>query len=113
VLRRAEAGLATLEEMGDADWTLETRIEEALARVGLDASGETLLADLSGGQRTRAGLAAAIFAAPDFLFLDEPTNNLDREGRAAQSRWSKAGTPGCWSSAMTASCSNGWTRSLN
>lgn len=83
VLRRADAGLATLEEMGDADWTLETRIEEALARVGLDASGETLLADLSGGQRTRAGLAAAIFAAPDFLFLDEPTNNLDREGCAA------------------------------
>src|SRR3546814_8144869 len=24
-----------------------------------------------------------MFAAPDFLFLDEPTNNLDREGRRA------------------------------
>jgi ATPase subunit of ABC transporter with duplicated ATPase domains len=38
---------------------------------------------LSGGQSTRARLAALIFAGPDFLLLDEPTNNLDREGRAA------------------------------
>jgi ATPase subunit of ABC transporter with duplicated ATPase domains len=38
---------------------------------------------LSGGQSTRARLAALIFAGPDFLLLDEPTNNLDREGRRA------------------------------
>src|SRR5262249_31200210 len=35
----------------------------------------------SGGQRTRAALAALVFAEPDFILLDEPTNNLDREGR--------------------------------
>jgi len=44
---------------------------------------ETPLNALSGGQRTRAALAAMIFAEPDFLLLDEPTNNLDHEGRAA------------------------------
>ena len=46
-------------------------------------SRETPLATLSGGQRTRAGLAALVFTEPDFLLLDEPTNNLDRDGRTA------------------------------
>lgn len=83
VLRRAEAGEGTAEEIGSADWTLEARLASALDRAGLEAEPETRLAALSGGQRTRAGLAALIFGEPDFLILDEPTNNLDREGRAA------------------------------
>jgi ATPase subunit of ABC transporter with duplicated ATPase domains len=80
-LRRAEAGEA--DAWQDADWTLEARLAGALGRAGLDAAPETPLACLSGGQRTRAALAALVFAEPDFLLLDEPTNNLDREGRAA------------------------------
>jgi ATPase subunit of ABC transporter with duplicated ATPase domains len=83
VLRRAEAGEASIEELGEADWTLEERIAAAVAKVGLDASADTALTNMSGGQRTRASLAAAIFAEPDFLLLDEPTNNLDRVGREA------------------------------
>ncbi|WP_028746779.1 ABC-F family ATP-binding cassette domain-containing protein [Rhizobium mesoamericanum] len=83
ILRRAEAGEATADELAGADWTIETRIAAALERVGLDAQPETQLASLSGGQRTRAGLAALVFSDPDFLILDEPTNNLDREGREA------------------------------
>ena len=83
LLRRAEAGLADVDELADADWTLEARIEAALARVGLSAELNTGLSALSGGQRTRAGLAALIFGEPDFILLDEPTNNLDRDGRAA------------------------------
>ena len=83
VLRQAEAGEATIEELAEADWTLEERLIAALAKVGLDATAESSLADMSGGQRTRASLAAAIFTEPDFLLLDEPTNNLDRGGRKA------------------------------
>jgi ATPase subunit of ABC transporter with duplicated ATPase domains len=83
LIERAEAGLATEDDLAAADWTVETRIVSALARLGLAAEPATPLAALSGGQRTRAALAALVFAEPDLLILDEPTNNLDRAGRDA------------------------------
>ena len=83
LLRKAEVGEASADEIGDADWALEARLDEALAGVGLPLRADTPLDRLSGGQRTRAALAGAIFTAPDFLLLDEPTNNLDQSGRAA------------------------------
>ena len=83
LLGRAERGEASADELAEADWTLEARLGAALARVGLEAEAATPLAALSGGQRTRAALAALVFREPDFLLLDEPTNNLDREGRRA------------------------------
>ncbi|MFN7054526.1 ABC-F family ATP-binding cassette domain-containing protein [Hyphomonas sp.] len=85
-LERIVAGSADEADLNAADWTLEARLEAALARAGLSGIGPgTPLARLSGGQRTRAALAALVFDEPDFLLLDEPTNNLDREGRAAVS----------------------------
>ncbi len=83
LLERAGRGAATSDEITDADWTLAARMEAALAKVGLEAAPDVPLASLSGGQRTRARLAALVFSEPDFLLLDEPTNNLDREGRRA------------------------------
>lgn len=82
-LRRVESGGGSEEDFAAADWTLESRFGEAIGRAELEAEPGTLLAQLSGGQRTRAALAALIFAEPDFLLLDEPTNSLDRDGRAA------------------------------
>ncbi len=82
VLARAEAGLATAGDIAVADWTLESRLDAALSALGLGGVPlETPLNLLSGGQRTRAGLAALVFHAPDAMFLDEPTNHLDKAGR--------------------------------
>ena len=78
---KAEAGAASLDDLSAIDWTLEPDIVEALARLGLAVPLATPLAARSGGQRTRAALAARLHAGADFLLLDEPTNNLDREGR--------------------------------
>ncbi|UPK36986.1 ATP-binding cassette domain-containing protein [Bradyrhizobium sp. 186] len=83
LFRRAERGDASADEVADVDWTLETRLASALARVGFELAPDTELSCLSGGQVTRVRLAALVFAEPNFLLLDEPTNNLDRDGRRA------------------------------
>ncbi|RBO97907.1 ATPase subunit of ABC transporter with duplicated ATPase domains [Pseudochrobactrum asaccharolyticum] len=81
---RILAGEGSGEDLAEADWTLETRIDDALAKMGLpDLNPQTMLDTLSGGQKTRAALAALIFQEADLILLDEPTNNLDAQGREA------------------------------
>ena len=56
----------------------ETRITQTLHGLGFAKEDwDTPLAQLSGGQKTRALLARLLLEAPDLLILDEPTNHLD------------------------------------
>jgi ABC-2 type transport system ATP-binding protein len=53
------------------------RVNEVVRNVDLTAQADTLTGSLSGGQRTRVSLAAALTGDPDVYLLDEPTVGLD------------------------------------
>ncbi|MEC8178258.1 MAG: ATP-binding cassette domain-containing protein, partial [Pseudomonadota bacterium] len=83
-LTRVLAGEGTEDDFAQADWSLEERIGAALSAAGLPKIPlDRRIGTLSGGERTRIGIARLRLEAPDLLLLDEPTNNLDAAGRAA------------------------------
>ena len=57
------------------------RIEELLAVYKLEDRRKQMAGRMSGGQRQRLSLAAAVLHKPDLLFLDEPTSAVDPENR--------------------------------
>lgn len=62
---------------GMSEKEIRDRIAESLERVGLEGFERRMPAELSGGQRKRAGLARAIAYRPKYLLYDEPTSGLD------------------------------------
>ncbi|MEL6819707.1 MAG: ABC-F family ATP-binding cassette domain-containing protein [Pseudomonadota bacterium] len=68
--------------LADIDaYSAEARASSILHGLGFDAAAQQrACAEFSGGWRMRVALAAVLFAEPDLLMLDEPTNYLDLEG---------------------------------
>ncbi|PFG36800.1 macrolide transport system ATP-binding/permease protein [Flavimobilis soli] len=59
-------------------WGADVRVARTLAGLDVaDLGRDRRIAFMSGGQRTRLGLAALLIRQPEALVLDEPTNHLD------------------------------------
>jgi len=59
------------------------RVEELIERFDMADYADRPAGTLSGGQRRRLDLVAALIADPPAIFLDEPTTGLDPRGRSA------------------------------
>ncbi len=61
---------------------VDTRVEEALRRVGLAGFGDRRIQGLSGGEQQRVAVARTMITGPRLVMLDEPLGALDRQLRA-------------------------------
>ena len=76
-------GQAVVEPLGlqTFEWASNAKVREVLQGTGVAELGlDTPVGQLSGGERRRVNLAAALVQDLDLVVLDEPTNHLDVEG---------------------------------
>jgi ATP-binding cassette subfamily F protein uup len=75
---------AVIDPLGTAaehEWASDSRVRGVLDGLGIGALGlDSPVGTMSGGERRRVALAAALVRDLDLIVLDEPTNHLDVEG---------------------------------
>jgi len=62
-------------------WDIDSRLELAMDALGCPPP-DTLVKNVSGGEKRRIALCRLLLQKPDILLLDEPTNHLDAEAVA-------------------------------
>ncbi len=62
-------------------WDVDSRLELAMDALGCPPP-DTLVKNVSGGEKRRIALCRLLLQEPDILLLDEPTNHLDAEAVA-------------------------------
>lgn len=77
------SGLETLQFYATIKGVSEEEVRHILEKVDLSDAAKRKVGEYSRGMRQRLGLAQALLASPDILFLDEPTTGLDPEGIGA------------------------------
>jgi ABC-2 type transport system ATP-binding protein len=56
-------------------------LDDVLKTVDLTHKADTLVSQLSGGEKRRLDFATAVYGRPELVFLDEPTTGLDIQSR--------------------------------